>query len=95
MDPRTQSLHVYRYRGLAAIKHTLLNDFNALNGHEMIHYEWLDPNYESEGPLVYRKGYSSLRQDQRVFLDQVAHAILTEDTITMVGLFGSGLYIGT
>jgi hypothetical protein len=81
-----------RHREADVLKRTLLNDFNALNGQELVHYQWLDPRSGVRGPDVYCISCSRLSERQAAFLNRIAQAMLQNDGIQMQSLFRSPAY---
>lgn len=83
-----------RYEGVTAVQYALLNDFNALNGRELLHYQWLDPDSPGQMPAIYRLPYTQLDQAQKQQLESIAAAILDEDENRLAALFHADYYQG-
>ena len=70
----------------------MLNDFNSLNGRELIHCRWMNPRDRAHGPSVYHLGCSQLAPEQREFLDRIAQAVVDSDARQAEILFRDPLY---
>lgn len=82
------------YRGVDAVKYILLGDFNALNGHEMLHQHWSDPDSADRGPAIFQIPYTRLGARQRAQVDSIAAAIRDGDNGKLVALFNDEAYGG-
>lgn len=90
----TSKLTAFGHRGVDAVKHLLLNDFNALNGHEFVHHRWLNPDTPDCGPAIYHTAYARLGARQRVQLEKIAAAIRIGNEAEIATLFNDNAYRG-
>jgi len=69
-----------------------LDDFNARNGHELIHYRWLDPRAPERAPAIFQTAYTQLTTGQIKQLGNIADAMLAEDDEQIAALFRDEKY---
>ena len=85
--PVVSRLKDYRFQSVNAVKHALLDDFNARNGQELIHYRWLDPRAPDPAPVIFQTAYTRLTSSQIKYLARIADALLADDDEQITALF--------
>ena len=90
--PAVSPLKDYRFRGMDAVKHAILDDFNARNGHELLHYRWLAPHAPERAPALFRTAYTQLSANQLQQLAQIVEATLADNDEQLAALFRSPSY---